>query len=237
MKALIYNIFLQWKLDFRNKDVLIVYYAVPLVFYLVMSSVFITIDPNSKNTIIQSMSIFSISMGALIGTPHPLIELFSSDIKKTYKVSNIPLWTLLFTTFISTLIHLLIVSLIILISAPLIYNANIPSNIPFFLAMIILFISISTIIGLILGITCKKNSTATMISQSIFLPTIILSGIMFPSNLLPEFLEKIAYILPSTHILKLLTNTYSNSNILTLCLILIFILLILGYKYKKLQMD
>lgn len=234
MSALVYNIFLQWKLDFRNKEILMVYYAVPLVFYLVMGSIFSTTDPNSKNTLIQSMTIFSISMGALLGTPNPLVELFSSDIKRTYKISNIPLWTLLLTTYLSALIHLLIVALIIFVTAPLIYDVTRPENIGLYFLSVILFISLSTILGFIIGVNCKKTSNATMAAQAIFLPTVLLSGIMFPTNMLPSILEKVSYILPATHTMKLLTSTYESSNIIALIGIGVIVLFVLFICYRRL---
>ena len=82
MEAFMYNVGLQWKLDFRNKGILLVYYIIPLVFFLFMGGVFSSINPESKNTLIQSMSIFTVTMGAVLGTPVPLINLIWKRDKK-----------------------------------------------------------------------------------------------------------------------------------------------------------
>ena len=69
MKAFLYGIALQWKLDIRSKTLLITCYIVPLLFFGVMGSIFTSVMPDSKETLIQSMTIFGVTMGALIGVP------------------------------------------------------------------------------------------------------------------------------------------------------------------------
>ena len=54
MKAFLYGIALQWKLDIRSKTLLITCYIVPLLFFGVMGSIFTSVMPNSKETLIQS---------------------------------------------------------------------------------------------------------------------------------------------------------------------------------------
>ena len=45
-------------------------------------------------------------MGALIGLPPSLVEIYSSDIKKVYKANGVPLYLGLVLTNISAYIHL-----------------------------------------------------------------------------------------------------------------------------------
>ncbi len=239
MKALIYSTFLQWKLDFRNKGILLIYYIIPLIFYVVMGSVFSSINPLSKTTLMQSMTIFAVSMAALLGLPNPLVELFASDVKKTYKVGNIPLWVMLFTNFVSALIHILIVSIIIYISAPIIFKVEHPVHYISYFLLLILFISVSIIIGLIIGILTKKNSTMTMVSQMFFLPTMLLSGIMFPSDMLPSFFGQLSYVLPATHAMKILTslNEITLTALMPLLAIGVVSILVLILLYKRVLVD
>ena len=50
----------------------------------------------------------------------------------------------------------------------------------------------------VLGLLVKSQAKLTMISQILFFPSIMLSGIMFPVNLLPEFLEQLGKLFPAT---------------------------------------
>lgn len=51
------------------------------------------------------------------------------------------------------------------------------------------YIAVSLSIGSILGLAVKNQAKLSMVSQLVFLPSLMLSGIMFPSNLLPETFE------------------------------------------------
>ena len=239
MNKLIYSIWLQCKLDLRNKNVLIAYYVLPLVFFVVMGAVFSKIDPLSKGKLVQSMSILAISMAAFLGTPAPLVEFFSSDTKKTYKVGNIHLWVILLTTFISALVHMLIVSVIIYMTAPIIFDATRPSNALMYFTLLLLFISVCTIIGMSIGLIAKNNTTMTMISQFVFLPTMLISGIMFPTEMLPAILGKVSKILPATHSIQILTSleTMNLTLIMPLIIIGIITLIVLFVFYRKIQID
>lgn len=239
MSELIYSIWLQCKLDVRNKNVLISYYILPLIFFLVMGSVFSKIDPLSKEKLVQSMSILAISMAAFLGTPVTLVEFFSSDTKKTYKVGNIHLWLILLTTFISALIHMMIVSIIIYIAAPIIFDSTTPSNPGMYFALLILVISVCTIIGMSIGLIAKNNTTMTLYSQMAFLPSMLIGGIMFPAEMLPDILGKIGKIVPATHAIKILTSLDNMSLTIIMPLIIIGTVaaIILFISYRKIQID
>ena len=113
MKALFYGITLQFKMDIRSKSLLITCYLVPLLFFAIMGEIFTSITPESKNTLIQSMTIMGISMGTLIGLPPSIIEIYGTKIKKMYYANNVPIYFGLVSLTISTLIHLIIMSMII----------------------------------------------------------------------------------------------------------------------------
>ena len=57
MKAFLYGTALQWRLDLRSKSLLITCYVVPLLFYALMGGIFTSINPESKATLIQSMTV------------------------------------------------------------------------------------------------------------------------------------------------------------------------------------
>ncbi|MEI7885409.1 MAG: ABC transporter permease [Clostridia bacterium] len=223
MDAFLYGAMLQWKLDLRNKVILLTYYVVPLVFFGFMGAIFSSINPEAKNSLIQSMTIFGVTMGAFLGTPPPLIELYGSDIMKAYKVGGIPLWTAAVNNFISAFFHLFIMSFIIFLLAPLAFGAKVPENISVYFFALTVFIIVSLSVGTALGLLIKSISKLTIFSQIIFLPSLMLSGIMFPTSLLPSVLEKAGMIFPATWGLKTMLSSELRLN-LFLPLLMIFLL-------------
>jgi ABC-2 type transport system permease protein len=158
-------------------------------------------------------------MGALLGAPLPLVELYGSEIKKAYKVGGIPIWIPAVNNFISATFHLLIVSIIIFIVAPIAFSAKIPSNLLVYFVSLLLFIMTSLAIGTLMGLLVKSTSKLTMLSQAIFLPSLMLSGIMFPASMLPKIVEDIGKAFPATQ--GYMAMTSSNFNIISIGVLLI----------------
>jgi ABC-2 type transport system permease protein len=238
MRAFLYGVVVQWKLDLRNKGVLITYYLVPLMFFCFIGTIFTSINPASKDNLIQSMTIFAITMGAFLGTPIPLVELYSCDIKKAYIIGGIPLWVGAVNNLISAFVHLFITSCIIYLVAPLAFGATNPEKpIVYFLSLAV-FLLVCIMIGTVLGLYVKNAAKLTMYSQLIFLPSLMLSGIMFPTELLPKALASAGYVFPATWGLKLMTdNQLEVLSLLPLLVFFIITVIISGCKIVRLGVD
>ena len=197
MNGFLYGIAVQWKMDIRSKSLLVTCYIVPLIFFLLMGGIFTSVMPEMRSTLIQSMIVMNVSMGAFIGLPPSLIETYGSDVKKIYKANGVPLYSGLLTIFLSAFVHLMISCLIILLLAPILFEAALPAQLPFFFLALAIYIIVSLSIGSILGLAVKNQAKLTMTAQLVFLPSIMLSGIMFPVDLLPGFLETTGRIFPA----------------------------------------
>lgn len=198
MGAFLYGVFLQWKLDIRSKTLLITCYIVPLLFFAVMGGIFTSVMPQAKETLIQSMTVFGVTMGALIGLPPSLVEIYSTDIKKVYKANGVPLYLGLVLTNISAYIHLFIMSVVLYFAAPLAFNAEIPDNPGRYFISLAVFIAVSLSIASIIGLAVKDQAKTSIVSIIVFLPSILLSGIMFPIDLLPKSFQTAGKIFPAS---------------------------------------
>ena len=233
MTGFLYSLTLQWKLDIRSKSLLVTYYIVPLIFFLLMGGIFTSVMPEMGSTLIQSMIVMSVSMGAFLGLPPSLIETYGSDIKKIYKANGVPIHLGLVIMVFSAFVHLMITCMVILLLAPILFKANLPSQFPLFFLALVIYIFVSLSIGSILGLTVKNQAKLTMIAQLVFLPSIMLSGIMFPIALLPDLLQAIGRLFPASWGYRLmLENGFSLENlwylILVSCIAIISCILLLN---------
>lgn len=222
MKAMLYGIRVQFKMDIRSKTLFITCYVVPLLFFAIMGGIFTSLMPESKHTLIPSMTVMGISMGAFIGVPPSMVEIYGTDIKKMYMANGIPFYFGVITLVVSAYIHLLIMSIIIFTLAPIVFQATLPSNIPLYFITLVLFVIVSLAVSCVLGLAVKNQAKLTMYSQVAFLPSIMLSGIMFSAELLPNLLKNIGKLFPATWGYALLIQ--KNVNVHTyipLCIILI----------------
>ncbi len=221
MNGFLYGVALQWKLDIRSKSLLVTCYIVPLIFFLLMGGIFTSVMPEMGSSLIQSMIVMSVSMGAFIGLPPSLTETYGSDIKKVYKANGVPICLGLVTMFLSAFVHLMITCVAIVLLATILFEAALPTQLPFFFLALAIYIIVSLSIGSILGLMVKTQAKLTMIAQLVFLPSIMLSGIMFPIDLLPDFLETIGRIFPASWGYRLmLDNGFCLENLWYLILVL-----------------
>lgn len=234
MKAFLYGVSLQWKMDIRSKTLLITCYIVPLLFFAVMGGIFTSVMPDSKDTLIQSMTVFGVTMGALTGLPPSLVEIYGSNIKKVYKANGVPICLGLVLTNISTFIHLLIMGTILYITAPLAFDAKIPSHSGIYFISLITFTAVSLSVASILGLAVVDQAKISMFSMIIFLPSIMLSGIMFPAELLPEAFRVTGKLFPAWWGYRMmLENRFEIKNILPLVLIFLFAIVICCMLLKR----
>ena len=197
MSGFMYGMMIQWKMDIRSRSILVTCYIVPLIFFLLMGGIFVSVMPEMKKTLIQSMAVMSVSMGAFIGMPPSILETYGGDVKKLYKANNVPLYVSLITMVVSTFVHLVIMCGLIVLLAPGLFGAELPKNLPIFFAGLGIFLITSLAVGSVLGLLVKNQANLTMIAQIVFLPSIMLSGIMFPQNMLPEALQKVGEAFPA----------------------------------------
>ena len=67
-------------------------------------------------------------MGAVIGMPPSLGEIYRTDIRKMYKAGQIPMSYGVLSSAAASLIHLMILSGIICLSAPVIFDVSLPEH-------------------------------------------------------------------------------------------------------------
>jgi ABC-2 type transport system permease protein len=202
MKAFLNYLWIQFKIDLRDKGTLLNFYLVPLAFYLVMGAVFSSVTPLMKTTLSASMTIFAITMGAVMGSPTVLVRMRESGTMRAFKVNGISGSAVLAVQAISTFIHLLLVSAIIYIVSPLAFHAQVPPAPLIYFGVVAVYLLACIGIGLLIGVVAPNQSFATMLSMVVFLPSLLLSGIMFPASMLPAPLLWLGRFFPATFALQ-----------------------------------
>lgn len=206
MGAFFYGVSLQWKLDIRSKTLLITCYLVPLLFFAIMGGIFTSVMPETRDTLISSMTVFSVTMGALIGLPPSLVEIYGGDMKKIYQANGVPLSLGLVLANLSAYLHLFLMSIILSVAAPLVFHAEMPENTGMYFISLGIFIAVSLSVASVIGLAVKDQAKTAMFSILIFLPSVLLSGIMFPMELLPKAFEATGKIFPASWGYRMMTE-------------------------------
>jgi ABC-2 type transport system permease protein len=203
MKAILTQLRIQFAQDLRDKGTLLVYYIVPLVFYLVMGSIMKAISLDSQIPLILALTTFALTMSAFLGMPANLVKAREHGIFEAYRAAGIPTWSLPLTTIIISTLHIMIAAAAILVTAPFLFKADLPDSVPLHFLTVLLVALCSESLGALVSCLVKKQNTLTLAAQCLFLPSIMFSGIMFPSELLPKPMRWLGDILPATQGIRL----------------------------------
>jgi len=199
MTAFITHFSFEFRTGIRNKTLLMMNYLLPLGFFLFMGFIMAGINPDFLKTLTPAMAVFAVLAATLLGIPDPLVNARESGIFRSYKINGIPTLSVLVIPALTTMVHLLIVALIITFSAGLLFDAPSPVNwLNYFLIFVVLAFA-SAGFSVLVGVISANSRITVLWSQALFLPSILLSGMMFPYSMLPDAAGKIAQLLPATH--------------------------------------
>jgi len=198
MNAFVNHFSFEFRTGIRNKQLLLMNYLFPLGLYLMMGFIMPEINPLFLESMIPAMVVFAILAATLLGLPDPLVNAREAGIFRSYKINGIPSSSILTIPALTTILHLVIVTVIITATAPLLFDAPLPVNWPnyglTFIAMAFACAGISVLIGVI-----SASSRVTVLwSQLIFVPSMLLGGLMLPYSMLPDVAGKISQLLPAT---------------------------------------
>jgi len=196
--AFVNHLLFEFRTGVRNKQLLLMNYLFPIGFFLMMGFVMAAINPLFVELMLPAMVVFAALAATLLGIPDPLVNARENGIFRSYKINGVPSVSILIIPVLTTMLHLTIVTIIITVAAPLLFDAPSPVNWPayllVFLALAFAMASLSALIGVV-----SPNSRVTVLySQVFFIPSILLSGMMFPFEMLPAGARKVAQLLPAT---------------------------------------
>jgi ABC-2 type transport system permease protein len=206
MNAFAHHFNFEFRTGIRNKTLLMMNYLFPLGFYLMMGFIMPGINPLFKASIIPSMVVFAALACTLLGIPDPLVNARENGIFRSYKINGVPSTSILVIPGLTTILHLAIVTLIITFTAPLLFDAPAPVNWLNYVIIIAVNAIACAGISVLIGVISSSSRMTVLWSQIIFIPSMLLGGLMLPYSMLPEVAGKFAQLLPATHAMNALNG-------------------------------
>jgi ABC-2 type transport system permease protein len=198
MNAFLHHFTFEFQTGIRNKQLLLMNYLFPMGFYLMMGFVMAAINPPFREDIIPAMVVFGILAATLLGLPDPLVNARENGVFRSYKINGVPSISILIIPALTTVLHLVIVTILITTTAPLLFDAPLPVN---WLNFVIIFASMALAcagLSVLIGVVSPSSRMTVLWSQLIFVPSMLLGGLMVPNKLLPDIAGKVAQLLPAT---------------------------------------
>jgi ABC-2 type transport system permease protein len=189
----------EFRTGIRNKNLLLLNYLFPLGFYLMMGLIMTGINPLFQDTILPAMTLFAILAATLLGLPDPLVNARESGIFRSYKINGVPAASILAIPALTTALHLTVVMAIISLTAPLLFDAPVPQNWGAFLLVFAVATFACASWGVLIGVVSPSTRMTVLYAQAVFLPSMLIGGLMLPYSMLPETAAAFAQLLPATH--------------------------------------
>jgi ABC-2 type transport system permease protein len=206
MNAFAHHFKYEFRIGIRNKQLLMMNYLFPLGFYLMMGFIMPSIFPPFREVIIPAMVVFAALASTLLGIPDPLVNARENGIFRSYKINGVPSLSILVIPALTTILHLAIVIVIITVSAPLLFDAPTPVTWADYIIILTTLAIACSGISVLIGVISPSSRMTVLWSMIIFIPSMLLGGMMMPLSLLPEIAGKFAQLLPATHAMNAFTG-------------------------------
>jgi ABC-2 type transport system permease protein len=103
---------------------------------------------------------------------------------------------------------------LILVAAKILFNVPMLGSLVLLFALSLIFIAANLSVGVTFSTVAKNQLQAMQLSVFYFLPSILLSGFMFPFRGMPQWAQYVGEVLPLTHYLRLVRGILLKGNTL-----------------------
>jgi len=167
--------------------------------YSVESKGLVPGNPSYFDFIAPGIMAMTVMMSVMTGLPHAISYEKEFGTLDGMMVSPISRMAIILGKTLAQTARGLIQGLLILGLAVLLFGVTIQGN--FFLLLLLLILGVFSFVGLGIVITsfAKDEQTASMVMMTLMFPMMFLSGVFFPIQQMPDFMQMIAWSLPLTY--------------------------------------
>lgn len=202
MNAFATHFAFEFKTGLRNPNLLMINYLFPVGFYVIMGLVMTKINPMFTDTMVPALAVFAIIASTILGMPSPMVEAREAGIFRSFKINGVPALSILIIPALTTIFHAMISATLIAVTAPVFFDGIAPDSWPTFLLVMLVTAFACGGIGALISVISKDSRATVLWSQLIFLPAMLIGGLMVPLSALPASIAPASMLLPTTHAMQ-----------------------------------
>jgi ABC-2 type transport system permease protein len=207
VSALAIHFTFQFRSMLRNPAQMLLSYLFPLAFYVFMGLVMTEINPGFRDNLLPSMTIFTVLAGTVLGLPGSLVDEREAGIYRAYRVNGVPAAAVIAMPALTMGFHALIAAALVAATAVPLFGAPIPASWAALALATLLGAALFAALGTVIGVVSPSSRATVLLSQAIFLPSMLLGGLMVPLESLPDGARAAALLLPTTWLSQLEQST------------------------------
>ncbi len=196
----------EFRAGLRSATSMMLFYLFPLGFYVAMGLVMVEINPAFGDVLIPAMIVITAMAGTILGLPAQLVEAREAGIHRSFKVNGVPAGSILLIPTISAMVHVSIVSFIIALTAGPLFGVTPPTNWAALTVLTILVAATFSAVAALIGVVSNGPRGTVLWGQLVFLPSMLIGGLMIDLSLLPDSVVPVAKLLPSTYAMQALVG-------------------------------
>jgi ABC-2 type transport system permease protein len=139
---------------------------------------------------------------ALLSLPTVLVSARESGVFRSFRINGVPAASIVSVPVLGTAVHMVVVAVVIALAEMRVYGGVAPANLGGFIAAGLLSYAAYAGLGVLIGVAAGNGTASILIAQLIYIPSIILGGLMVPASSLPEGIRRIALLLPASHCMR-----------------------------------
>jgi ABC-type multidrug transport system, permease component len=215
MSAFAYHVGYEFKSGIRDKSHLFMNYLFPLVFFALAGALMSRLDPSFAGRVVPAMAVFAVMCSFLLAMPSGLVTARDSGLLRSYRINGVPSWAAILAPSLANAAHMALATLIIAVVARATMGAPAPADWGSFgLAWLAMSAAIAGL-GALIGVLAGSARAATLVAQCVYLPSIILGGLMTPPGALPPSLERLSLLFPARHAMRAFAGAQGSALSLT----------------------
>jgi ABC-2 type transport system permease protein len=204
VNAFVHHFAYDFRTGIRDRSRLLMFYLFPLVFFVLMGSLMSSANPDFLERIIPGMALFAFMCASLLSLPNGLVNAREAGVFRSYRINGVPALSIIGIPVLGTAVHMAIVTALITVAGARFFGGVRPVNLAGFAAAAALSYLAFAGIGSLIGVAAGSATLTILLSQLIYIPSIVLGGIMVPASILPPTLARISLLLPATHCMRVL---------------------------------
>ncbi len=202
MNGYLHHLAFDFSSGIRDATLMLMNYLFPIGFFVMIGLFMPAINPDFVEIMIPGMLVFAVMTGTLMTIPATLIDQRSAGILRSFRVNGVPAGALITIPLLSALFHTAVVSTVLTVIGAFFYGALTPTNWLWFIITLLLTTLTLATLSVLIGLVVPSSRTATLIAQLVYVPSVLLGGLMVPEGLLPEALARGASLLPATQAMR-----------------------------------
>ncbi|MEJ5310319.1 MAG: ABC transporter permease [Anaerolineae bacterium] len=204
MTAFVQHFTFEFKTGMRNSTLLFMNYLFPLGVYAIMGLVMTQVNPFFTDALLPAMIIFVILGSTILGLPGPIVEAREAGVYRSFKINGVPAVSIVAIPVLTTTFHALIAAGIVALTAVPVFGGVAPGRWWPIAGVAVLLAFTCSATGALIGVVATNTRATTLLSQLIFLPSMLIGGLMVPLSMLPETVQRFAGLLPTAHAMQAL---------------------------------